>query len=104
MFKDRVKQKLIDHAYNAHPWSVQYLNDIQDGSLSDVNCPWNEIENNEDNFTENHENEYDEDGDDDDVQGDFEDEPNHSGSENLKKSRQKTREIKSINFTNKNFF
>ena len=38
---------------------IKYLNDIQDGSLSDVNIPWNEIENNEDNFTENHENEYD---------------------------------------------
>ena len=89
MFKDRVKQKLIDHAYNSHPWAVEYLNDIQDGSLSDVYCPWNENENNEDdNFTENFENEndYNDYNDYNSETGEFEgDEPNEEEilSENL---------------------
>ena len=33
-FKDHSKQEFINHAYEAHPWSVDYLNDIQDGSVS----------------------------------------------------------------------
>ena len=34
---------MVDHAYEIHPESIDYLSKIKDNSLSDVTCPWNEI-------------------------------------------------------------
>ena len=42
-YKDHSKQKLIDHAYEIHPDCVYFLSKINDNSLFDVLCPWNEI-------------------------------------------------------------
>ena len=43
VFKNSSKQELVDHAYEIHPESIDYLSKINDNSLSDVTCPWNEI-------------------------------------------------------------
>ena len=40
LYKNHSKKKFIDHAYEAHPESVEHLSNIGDGSLSDINCPW----------------------------------------------------------------
>ena len=40
VFKIQSKQKFINHTYENHPWAVEYLNEIKDGSLKDVDCPW----------------------------------------------------------------
>ena len=37
------KQELINHACECHPESIEYLNKINDNSLIDVFCPWNEL-------------------------------------------------------------
>ena len=41
-FKDHSKQEFINHAYEFHPDCVNHLN-INDDSLNDVVCPWNEL-------------------------------------------------------------
>ena len=38
-YKNPVKQEFIDHAYQLHPESERYLQNISDGSLSDVEIP-----------------------------------------------------------------
>ena len=43
IFKDHSKQELVSHAFEFHPESIDYLSNIDDNSLSDVFCPWNEI-------------------------------------------------------------
>ena len=43
VFKNPSKQEFIDHAYEIHPESHDCLSRINDNSLSDVTCPWNEI-------------------------------------------------------------
>ena len=40
MFRNHSKQAFIDHAYEYHPEAVAALSNIEDGSLSDINCPW----------------------------------------------------------------
>ena len=43
-YKNHSKQNFVNHAYNIHPESINQLKSITDNSISDVNCPWNEIE------------------------------------------------------------
>ena len=43
VFKISSKQEFIDHAYEIHPESIEYLTKINDNSLSGVTCPWNEV-------------------------------------------------------------
>ena len=57
------KQEFVNHAHLSHFEAVDYLKNIVDGSLEDVNCPWNlhitefKIEENDDEIiTKNHEN------------------------------------------------
>ena len=40
MFKVKEKQDFINHAFQSHPDSVEYLNSIKDGSLADIAVPW----------------------------------------------------------------
>ena len=40
LFKDNSKQNFVNHAYEIHPESIGVLRNINDGSLSDVDCPW----------------------------------------------------------------
>ena len=40
-FKDISKQEIINHAYEVHPESIDFLDNIKDNSLSDIVCPWN---------------------------------------------------------------
>ena len=40
-FKDLSKQEFINHAHLSHFGAVKYLMNINDGSLDDVFCPWN---------------------------------------------------------------
>ena len=51
-FKDGKKQDFLNHAYDYHPESIDYLSIITDGSLKDVLCPWDSHENKEE-FTGN---------------------------------------------------
>ena len=43
-YKNHSKQEFVDHAYNFHSESISQLKSITDDSISDVICPWNEIE------------------------------------------------------------
>ena len=43
-YKHNSKQDFVYHAFNIHPESIQKLKIINDGSISDVHCPWNDIE------------------------------------------------------------
>ena len=38
-YKNNFKQEFVDHAYNFHPESSQYLTNISDGSMTDVEIP-----------------------------------------------------------------
>ena len=40
VFQDWSKQSFVNHAVQNHPESVQYLSNILDDSLIDVDCPW----------------------------------------------------------------
>ena len=55
-FKDISKQEIINHAYEVHPESIDYLYNINDNSLSDIVCPWNldEIKSEENDYQEIH--------------------------------------------------
>ena len=44
IFRNISKQEFVNHAYEYHPESIDYLIKIDDDSLSDVLCPWIEIE------------------------------------------------------------
>ena len=46
-FEDGKKQEFLNHAYEYHPESTDYLRIITDGSLNDVMCPWNNTPENE---------------------------------------------------------
>ena len=37
------KQNFVNHAYETHPESVYCLSDIQDGSISDIILPWQDV-------------------------------------------------------------
>ena len=52
-FEDGKKQDFLNHAYEYHPESTDYLSIITDGSLKDVMCPWNNTPENEKEFTDN---------------------------------------------------
>ena len=56
VFKDISKQEIINHAYEVHPESIDYLYNINDNSLSDIVCPWNldEIKSEENDYQEIH--------------------------------------------------
>ena len=43
-YKNHSKQEFIQHAYVNHPEAIEKFNNIEDGSLFDVDCPWNETE------------------------------------------------------------
>ena len=43
VFKDRSKQEFIDHAVNLHPESATEFSNISDGSLLDIEWPFQEI-------------------------------------------------------------
>ena len=38
--KDISKESFVYHAYDHHSESKEYLENISDGSLDDINCPW----------------------------------------------------------------
>ena len=40
VYKNHFKQEFINHAYEFHPEAIVYLTNIQDGSLNDINIPW----------------------------------------------------------------
>ena len=44
IFKDHSKQEIINHAYEIHPDSIDFLSNIRDNSLTDIICPWNDNE------------------------------------------------------------
>ena len=41
MFKNHSKQEIVNHAYEIHPESIEYLKNIKDESLTDIEYPWN---------------------------------------------------------------
>ena len=43
IFKNSSKQEIINHAYNLHPESIEYLMNIDDNSLMDVSLPWDVV-------------------------------------------------------------
>ena len=58
VFKNHSKQHLVNHAYEIHPESIEYLMNINDNSLADIPLPWNESKINvkterDQNFPEN---------------------------------------------------
>ena len=40
VFRVGNKQDFVDHTINLHPEAVEYLIKIEDDSLSDIICPW----------------------------------------------------------------
>ena len=40
IYINQSKQEFVIHAYESHPEIIHYFNNIEDDSLSDVNCPW----------------------------------------------------------------
>ena len=45
VYRSQVKQDMVNHAFENHPNSIDYLTNIQDGSLCDIVCPWGDEEN-----------------------------------------------------------
>ena len=43
-FKHYSKQDFVNHAFNTHTKSVDYLKKISDGSLSDIVSPWEDLQ------------------------------------------------------------
>ena len=39
-YRNEFKQDFVNHSYNSHPESVNYLKKISDGSLNDITSPW----------------------------------------------------------------
>ena len=39
-FKDQFKQEFVNHAYELHPESLDFLINISDNSFDDITCPW----------------------------------------------------------------
>ena len=52
-FENGKKQDFLNHAYEYHPESTDYLSIITDGSLKDVMCPWNNTPEIDKEFTDN---------------------------------------------------
>ena len=42
IYKDHSKQEFINHAFKVHPESVEYLENIDDKSLTNIVVPWSE--------------------------------------------------------------
>ena len=42
IFKNNSKQEIVNHAYQFHPESIDFLTNINDNSLLDIICPWSE--------------------------------------------------------------
>ena len=42
-FKNNSKQEFVNHAYEIHPESMDFWMNINDNSLLDIQCPWNEL-------------------------------------------------------------
>ena len=40
VYKNVLKQEFIDHAYHFHPESIQFVRNIKDGSLNDIEIPF----------------------------------------------------------------
>ena len=40
IFRNQSKQEFVNHAYEFHPDSLDYLINITDESLDDITCPW----------------------------------------------------------------
>ena len=40
-FKNHSKQQFVNHAYEFHPDSIEFLINIEDNSLSELVLPWN---------------------------------------------------------------
>ena len=63
-YKHSSKQNFVNHVANTHPESVDYLKNLSDGSLCDIETPWKTEESDhmfivkkelvEDNVIENH--------------------------------------------------
>ena len=55
IYINQSKQEFVNHAYESHPKSIDYLNNIEDDSLNDVNCPWdlNNIETKQESLENN---------------------------------------------------
>ena len=43
IYKNHLKQEIVNHAYETHPESIECLKNIKDKSLMDIVLPWNEI-------------------------------------------------------------
>ena len=41
VYKNHSKQEFINHAYEVHPVCVNHLDNVDDNSLGDISCPWN---------------------------------------------------------------
>ena len=48
IFKNQSKQELVNHAYECHPESIEYLMNLDDKSILDLKFPW--IESNTENI------------------------------------------------------
>ena len=44
LFKNPSKQEFVNHAYACHPEAIENLTSIEDGSLSDISCPWDSVQ------------------------------------------------------------
>ena len=54
-YKHCSKQDFVNHVFDFHPESVDYLKNISDGSLTDIATPWqNDLDDFEGNFIKNH--------------------------------------------------
>ena len=59
-YKNDHKQDFVNHTFQTHPESVDYFRNISDGSLSDINIPWENslLELNVDEINTDDDNEY----------------------------------------------
>ena len=49
-YKHTSKQDFVNHVANIHPESVDYLKNLSDGSLCDIETPWKSEESDQNNF------------------------------------------------------
>ena len=52
-YKYESKQDFVCHAFDTHPDSVNYLRNLEDGSLDDILCPWDSNEYKLEDYKEN---------------------------------------------------
>ena len=50
LYKHSSKQDFVNHVANTHPESVDYLKNLSDGSLCDIETPWKSEESDQNNF------------------------------------------------------